>query len=367
MMIMEKTSRTLMVANLIAMCLIISIHYNTGDYTETNETLLGWNYLTQEFLVNGLARCAVPYFALMSGFFLFSQFSRHRSYKKLLKSRFHTLLLPYLLSATIIFLSLALIDLWKDNLSFLNIKTIFYGIFISPLSGQFWFLRDLCFLVAVSPLLLPKSRILQCTLGLCLFSLWALELQIAPMAGQWHIVNVETLFFFYLGGQLSSRSEILNAVVDSNVKTVAATFLLLLIILTTRIYIDPTVDLWYKEARNYTLLPLLFYKATIVFGMICLIRISAFFHENTRLVYLSGLTFFAFLFHFEPLIRLITWLTYMIVAKEFGFYLSFPAATVTVFTIAHLIARYLPRLYEILCGGRNPQKAFKRIRPRRTG
>jgi len=355
------------VANLIAIIMITAIHYNTKSHVVAIGSVLGWNYLTQEFMTNGLARSAVPYFALISGFFLFSQFSEHRSYGKLLRSRFYTLLLPYILAATIIFLSIAFAKLLKGNPSFLNVKTVVYGIFITPLSGQFWFLRDLCLLVVISPLLLPKSRILRYTLGLCLFSLWVLEMQIAPLLGDWHIIHVETLFFFYLGGQLSCRSEILNCIVDSGVKITAVTSFLLFVILATRICVDPTIDLWYKNSINYTLLPLLLYKATIVCGIISLIQISALFNNNTRLIYLSGFTFFAFLFHFEPLKILISWLSDMIVTSEFGFYLSFPAATVTVFAVAHLIAAKVPRLYGILCGGRNPNKALNRTQPRRTG
>jgi hypothetical protein len=367
MIITEKTSRTIMVANLIAIIMIIAIHYSTQSHVVVNGIALGWNYLTQEFLTSGLARSAVPYFALISGFFLFSQFSEHRSYRKLLISRFYTLMLPYILATTLIFLSIALAKLLKGDTSFFHIKTVFYGIFIRPLSGQFWFLRDLCLLVVISPLLLPKSRLLQYTFGLSFFVLWLLELQIAPTFGDWYIMNIETLFFFYLGGQLSYRSEILNSIVDSSAKCMAVTFLLLFVVLITRIYIDPTMNLWYANVDKFNFSSLLLYKMTIICGIICLIQFSSIFHNNTRLIYLSGLTFFAFLFHFTPLNFLIIRLSDMIVAKEFGFYLSFPAATVTVFTMAHLMATKVPRLYGILCGGRNPNKALNRTRLWRTG
>jgi hypothetical protein len=318
-------------------------------------------------LTDGLARSAVPYFATISGFFLFSQFSEHGSYQKLLKSRFRTLLLPYILAATIIFLSVALGKLLNGNTSFLNAKTIFYGIFITPPSGQFWFLRDLCILVAISPLLLPKSRILQYVLGLSLFLMWLLELQILPILGDWYIINIETLFFFYLGGQLSCRSKILDDIVESSPRSMVLMSFILLVVLIARMVIDPTIDLWYENKTDYTLLSLLLYKATIFIGIICLIQISSLFHKNTHLMYLSGLSFFAFLFHFVPLSLLISTLSNMIIAKEFRFYLSFPAATITIFFIAHMIAAKLPRLYGILCGGRNPHKALNRTRLRHTG
>jgi hypothetical protein len=52
MIITEKTSQTIMVANLIAIVMITAIHYNTKSHSMTNGTVLGWNYLTQEFLIN---------------------------------------------------------------------------------------------------------------------------------------------------------------------------------------------------------------------------------------------------------------------------------------------------------------------------
>jgi len=354
-----------MVANLVAIIMIIAIHYSTSEYALVNGTIWGWNYLTQEFLTNGLARSAVPYFALISGFFLFSQFSVHRSYSKLLSSRCYSLLVPYLLAATIIFLSIAFAKLLRGNTSFLNIKTVFQGIFITPLSGQFWFLRDLCILVVISPLLLPKSRLLQYTLGLVLFLLWLVNLQIMPILGVWYLINMETLFFFYLGGQLSYRSEFLNSMVNSSAKLTAFTSLLLIVVLMTRIKIDPTIDVWYITVKKYTYLSLFLYKTTIVIGIMALIQISALFHHNNRLIHISGLTFFAFLFHLAPLKFLLSMLSDVIVPKDFGFYVSFPIATVTVFAIAHLMAAYMPRLYGILCGGRNPNKAFNRTQPHR--
>ena len=357
----------MMVANLIAIIMITAIHYNTKSHVVTNGAVLGWNYLTQEFLINGLARSAVPYFALISGFFLFMQYPEHKSYGKLLHDRFYTLLVPYILAATIIFSSITLAKLLNGNTSFLNMRTAFYGIFITPLSSQFWFLRDLCLLVVISPLLLPKSRLLQYTLGLCLFLPWLMNWQITPTIGDWYVINIETLFFFYLGGQLSCRGELLNCIANSSTKLTALTALLLFFILITRINIDPTIDLWYTNDNKYIFLSLILYKTTIVVGIICLIQIASLFHKNVRLIHLSGLAFFVFLFHFVPLSFLISRLSDMIVAKEFAFYISFPAATVTVFAIAHLMAKNAPRLFGILCGGRTPQKVLNRTRSWHTG
>jgi hypothetical protein len=367
MIITEKTSRTISVANLITIIMIISIHYSTQGDIVTQGEVLGWNYLVQEFLTSGLARVGVPYFALISGFFLFSQFAAHCSYPTVLKSRFRTLLVPYLSAATVIFLSIALAKWFKGDTSLLTIQTLFQGIVIRPISGQFWFLRDLILLVVVSPLLFPPGRFLRLALGLCLFMAWLLNWQILPTWGDWYVINIETLLFFYLGGQLSGRSDILNTLVTARTTAIASNCFFWVSLTLLRVYVDPTLDLWYAEVEKYSYASLFLYKAAIVIGVVCLIQISSLLWSSNRLIYLSGLSFFAFLFHFVPLNFLITRLSETVVAREYGFYLSFPAATITVFTLAHMIATYIPTLYRILCGGRTPHRAFLRSRQCRPG
>src|SRR5207245_2915026 len=55
-------SNALTVANLLAILLIVAIHYNTKSAIASTAN---WNYIVQEFITNGIARAAVPLFALM--------------------------------------------------------------------------------------------------------------------------------------------------------------------------------------------------------------------------------------------------------------------------------------------------------------
>ena len=66
----KKISSGLMVANLIATILIIAIHYTSKGHLIQLTEIGGWNYLFQEFITNGIARIAVPFFALFFGYFM---------------------------------------------------------------------------------------------------------------------------------------------------------------------------------------------------------------------------------------------------------------------------------------------------------
>jgi fucose 4-O-acetylase-like acetyltransferase len=95
----RKISGTLMSANLIATILVIAIHYGTKG-TEPG-TL---NYIFQEFLTNGVARIAVPFFALMSGYFMAATLHK-KSYIDVLLNKANSLLIPFLVASVVVLLN----------------------------------------------------------------------------------------------------------------------------------------------------------------------------------------------------------------------------------------------------------------------
>ena len=72
MYVKKEVSSTLMTSNLIATFFVIALHYNSKKAIDISEGY-NWNYVLQEFLTNGVARVAVPFFAMISGFFLFGK------------------------------------------------------------------------------------------------------------------------------------------------------------------------------------------------------------------------------------------------------------------------------------------------------
>ena len=129
-----------------------------------------WNYLSQQFLTNGVARVAVPFFAMISGFFLFSRVQKSNDYLNTLKKRMTTLLLPYLIGALFVFLSSAILDsiLWPEKSPSLDLYKAIKLIRAHPVAFQFWFLRDLIILTIVSPAIFSIKKIANYLLGFIL-------------------------------------------------------------------------------------------------------------------------------------------------------------------------------------------------------
>lgn len=358
MQIRKDLSSTFMIANLVGTILVIAIHYNSKKYIDVSHGYT-WNYFIQEFLTNGVCRISVPFFAMISGFFIFEKVNNLDNWISTLQKKIKTLILPYALGSLLIFIASILLKLmlWPDDFPSLTLYLLVRNIFAHPVSIQFWFLRDLIILTIISPVIFNINRIASLILGVVLACLWFVDIQLFPIITEWYVINVETLFYFWLGGQLYKLKHILYAVLECSNLVRIGCVVLWFSLIWIRIVIDPTIDTWYVQ--EYTIASLLLYKLGIVAGIISLIQLSEKLRHNQTLIYLSGLTTFAYLFHLVPLsyFRIVT---ARFLSDEFLFYINFPLATVIVFSLAYIVSNYYGSLYAVLTGGRNPNKALRR-------
>ncbi len=124
MEISKQISKAFQIGNLIATILVVAIHCNSMK--EINS--LDCNYYFQQFLTNGIARVAVPFFAFASGFFLLAKM--RESYVGVIKSRINSIILPYFFCLTIIFIFHSAV---KYLLVHENVELIkYFKILISP-------------------------------------------------------------------------------------------------------------------------------------------------------------------------------------------------------------------------------------------
>ena len=300
-------------------------------------------------------------FAMISGFFLFGKIRDVQSYINALKNKSRTLFVPYIVSSTLILLSMIVLNyvFSPKNRGQISFFIIARCVFAQPLSVQFWFLRDLIFLTVISPFILNNNRLYSYSFGSLLLLLWVQNIQPLPIIAGWYLINIDTLFFFWLGGILFRFNYILDLLIESSISVKLVSLFVWLSLICVRIYIDPDLNAWY--AKNYTLESILLYKAAILAGIVCLIQFSALTRNNKALIYLSGCSFFAFLFHFVPLSHFL-FFTSRIVNSSLSFYINFPVATIIVFFVAHITSSKFGKTYILITGGRNPNKALNRIK-----
>jgi fucose 4-O-acetylase-like acetyltransferase len=164
----------------------------------------------QSFISNIWGGSSVSFLFILSGFLFFRNFNLSlNSYLEKLKSRFWTLLVPYLfwnlalLAMVLIVLNISATSSiiqghYKEYIadySFANFIDCLTGYRSGyPIAFHFWYVRDLIVMVILSPVFLLVARKIP-YLGLALFAApWLLKLQLGFIKIQWL-----GPLFFYLG------------------------------------------------------------------------------------------------------------------------------------------------------------------------
>ncbi len=346
-------SSTLLVANSIAMILIVLIHYNSFLYIDIANGY-DLNFIFQQFWLNGVARIAVPIFAFMSGFFLVSSIGRNIDFFGFLRNKSRTLLLPYVLSCTLIYIGDSFFVYFLEQVNRFDFGLLYFieNALFKPSSVQLWFLRDLLFLLPIAYVVVVFFRKFIPLIIFVFLFLWFFEFQLFPIFYGYYFVSTEVVLFLFVGVFFSRLNwfRFIKDVSPANVFYCGCFFALLLIF---RIFLYPDFDVWYS--KDFSSLSLFIYKISILVGCVFLLLISNFLNNNIFLLYFSSFSFFVYLFHLVP-ISYFKYATSAIFSKQLGFYYNAPIAFFMVFSIGVLLSYFMPKLYLILTGGRAPLK-----------
>lgn len=355
--ISKELSGSLMAANLAATVLVVAMHYKTNDALPVS-SYAAWNYHFQEFFFVGLASAAVPFFAFASGFFMRRKLVSE-SKRTLVVQKAKTLLVPYLLCSTIIYaLNLVVLRFFPvQEWRFDGIVGEIRKAYVEPITIQFWYLRDLMVATAAAPLLLYGRNAFRVPFGLALAALWVLEIQPFPIVAGYYVLNVEVLFFFWLGGAAYGlRGAIERAAAERRARLLLFPAVWLALV-AARIAVDPDINIWY--AREATPLSLVLHKAGIAAGVPSLIVVGSFLRNKAAVARLSSYTFFVYAFHFIPLFYFVAAFE-RIMELQYICYCTIPVALAATFGAAAALAKAAPGFYALMTGGRTPEKARRR-------
>jgi surface polysaccharide O-acyltransferase-like enzyme len=349
MIISRKLSDSLRIANIMCTLLVIAIHYNTKHDMDLSSGFT-WNYYLQEFITNGLARVAVPFFAFIAGLFFFLSYKNLSSYPKAIKKRINSLLIPYLVASFLIFIVEYVYGVIQWDLSLENFDLFIRDVLFTPISVQFWFLRDLMILVLLTPIIFKLVSQLELWIMVPVMVLWLLDIEIMPLFAGRHVITIETLSFFILGCYFSQHTYLLEKLVNGmKNKTVFTVVIIYLMLCVIRIVIEPDMANWYTN--KYQINSLIIQNMSIFIGVFLIIALSTKI-INAKLLYLSQFTFFVYIFHLLPLSHLVGKITSYIISDAYKFYLTFPVAVILVFISAVFCKKLMPRLYSVFSGGR---------------
>lgn len=345
--ISPELSNTLKICNLLCTLLVVAIHFNSKVHIDLSAGYTV-NYYIQEFITNGIARIAVPFFAFASGLFFFQRFQlQWASYKVVLSKRSISLFIPYVFGALIILLTEALYGR-EFSFSALTFNDYLHYVLLRPVSVQFWFIRDLIFLALISPViyfLLLKTKFV---LPLLVMTAWFIDYEFMPLLAERHIISTEVGGFFILGAFCRIGQLPLEKVITK--QPVLLMLVISLALLVTRIIIEPNMANWYHD--TYTATSLVLQNVFIVMALMWVLALSYHLKDKTKLLWLSQFTFFVYLYHLLPVSRLVVKLSDYVIADAYKFYLTTPLSLIVTFGLAIICARHFGWLYNIVSGGR---------------
>lgn len=339
------------------MVFVVFMHsYNLGysEFQPGNNAILNLNHIIQNYISQGITRIAVPLFFLISGIFYFLKFDlTSKIFLKKIKKRTKTLLIPYLLWSIIgfiLFLALQINPLtarfFSDsreliiNYSFIQILDV---IFIHPIAFQLWFIRDLFFLVLISPIIEVLNKYLKGYWLILFMAAWFFDLPIFIFRG-----NEPLLFFAFGGFVVRNKFDWLSTYFS---------FTTILISLILWFSINLFSALTFSDSIHIYLQ--MTHKIGIVIGVFSVWTIFDYIHKGQNITFFNSIfsmTFFLYVFH-EPFLTIVRKLLLKVIGiSELGllvvYFSSAIIVTIVSVYIGLLLKKHVRRLYLVLTGGR---------------
>ncbi len=305
--------------------------------------------ISNELFSEVLGRLAVPLFFLMSGYLFFYKTDFDiNTYKRKLKSRFRTLLIPYILwnAAWMILLFIT----GRQPLDLGYIISCFVGQIDStgtmayPIAYQFWFIRDLMVAVMFTPLIYwfikHTNTIGVLIIGLC----WLLKLKIPTLC--MYGFSSEAWFFFMLGAYFSiNKKNILNEIsLFGKWIYIAYTIIAIADVVTKGL-----------DGNSYV------HKIGILLGIICCLKLAEFLIESRNVnmpQFLVTASFFVFAVHDRWILTFVRKAANTIFAPTGDFsmvllYFAEVVATILISLLIYYVLRKIaPQFTMVITGGR---------------
>ncbi len=354
----EYISNKIKVSSLILIVMVIYLHsYNIKDdngfFFTTNSLISSLNIYIQNMISQGITRVAVPLFFIISGFLFFkeSKFD-FILYKKKTSSRFYTLLVPYIFWSSFVILIYFILQsipgtsqyFNNTHISELTIYELLEKILFNPVNYPLWFLRDLIYLVVISPFLyFFLKKIPHITIGVMLI-IWFFGLSLDGIEVGFY--KASPFLFFSIGGYIAIyRKDLLSIKVTNKIFIISLLlYLLLLLYKTYSLTFEPEPSYYY-----------LLHNFLIILGIFIFWTLLDRIKFNILLPF-SQYTFLFYVFH-EPMNTIIKKGTYSILGKtelvSVFLYLFTPITImlVLIFTF-HILNKLIPNVFSKVLGNR---------------
>ena len=205
-MISPKQSNAINTTRVFMVLGVIMVHCNILSSLPTDHNTIVIDHIVK-FFSEEFPRFCVPWFFFISAFIAGNKYVQltRNLYFNLLKKRFQTILIPYILWNTLALLFWQIINLsllskyTSGGYHFTSIGQFFIDLYISPILVPLWFLRNLMVFILALPLL---KRLLRLSPTLFIITSILLE-YFTPLSG---------IFYYSLGLVFANHDDKLNLI-----------------------------------------------------------------------------------------------------------------------------------------------------------
>jgi len=289
---------------------------------------------------------AVPMFFMISGYLLFSKIRFNSpKYSSILKNKFHTLVIPFILWNSFVFLfyfigqNLSVTKPFFINNKFLNWNNYDY-IFQTfglntfyPISIQFWFIRNLFVFICIYPICRYIKALSIMQFGILFILIYVINTSFIQIKG----------FCYFIAGAYLAYNNFNLVKIDKFKYIIIGMFFITIL------------------CNIYFNLPLIL---PILFGIISLWIIAGICEKcnilNKFLIYLSPSTFFLFAFHLIPAGIIRRCYVKVIHPTTISLIVGYFICLIITLVLSHLIYlilnKYVPKFLIIVCGNRTAKE-----------
>lgn len=195
------------VANMSFVCALLVAFIHIG-YEAAPGTFGHWLSL---FVRTVVAQIAVPFFFVVSGFFLAKHIDEPNWWRRAVFQRVRTLLIPFLIWNLVEVALWFILNGWPNVSKAILVKTLVADFGLNPIKlaavPPLWYVRALLLFVVISPLLLKQIRSQGGFVFICLFVV-PLLLRVSIADSRWtnlwrFFIPIDGLFYFCLGMKLN--------------------------------------------------------------------------------------------------------------------------------------------------------------------
>lgn len=346
--ISKVSSEKLRMLAFVLALLVVAIHCTSLKGLSDMPT---WIHGLQVIGSDTISRLAVPFFFVVSGFFLVKGLERNglrRWWGRALVKRSGTLLIPYLAWNLVYFVFKLATGKYGFEWKLASDQLVGWNLFNVPACGQFWYVRCLLIYVIVAPLLAFLMRNLWLGAAILVIDCvcWFADVKLFPFYIQ--PTDLGYLLYFCGGLWLGLHLERVRSVLAFCQQKLRGSFAVVFAV-------GVIGAVWFSVMRNAELTGLA-NKVMILFGLATL----WFYSDELMRMFdrwrsFFGLSFFIYAFHVILVSVAYKALSHALPTEPYhsvGYVLKIAFAMLGSLGVGVMLRRFMPRMYGLLCGGR---------------